>query len=107
MPEQPAEPTWWDWYQLKLWLWAFLVDAQAFLDASQKRHAISISPPTVPPRPWAERLEASAHYDLSKYHFVMTMGTLVKTLTRVVPLFAAIQGRAPKGRVSECQSFDL
>jgi hypothetical protein len=91
MLEEPVEPTWMDWYELKLWLWAFLEDAQAFLDASQKRHAINISPPTVPPRPWTERLTAGARFDLSKYHFVMTMGTLVKTLTRVSPLFPTVQ----------------
>jgi hypothetical protein len=91
MSDQPVEPTWMDWYELKLWLWAFLEDAYALLDASQKRHAINTSPPTVPARPWTERLTAAARFDLNKYHFVMTMGTLVKTLTRVSPLFPSVQ----------------
>lgn len=39
----------------------------------------------------AQRLAAQAHLELEKYHFVMTIGTLVKTLTRLAPLFPAIQ----------------
>ena len=91
MSEQPVEPTWMDWYELKLWLWAFLEDAHAFLDASQKRNAVNAPPPTAPSRLWTERLTATARFDLRKYHFVMTMGTLVKTLTRVSPLFPSVQ----------------
>jgi hypothetical protein len=66
--------TYMDWYELKLWLWAFLEDAQALLDASQQRNAINLIPPNTRPRPWAERLTADARFDLNKYHLVMTMG---------------------------------
>jgi hypothetical protein len=43
------------------------------------------------PQSNAERLAAQARRRLSTYHFVMTTGTLVKTLTRLVPLFSPVQ----------------
>jgi len=39
----------------------------------------------------AERLVAQAHRQLNQYHFVLTTGSLAKTLTRLAPLFPAIQ----------------
>jgi hypothetical protein len=36
-------------------------------------------------------MAAQSRLRLSSYHFVMTMGSLVKTLTRLVPSFPAVQ----------------
>jgi hypothetical protein len=86
------QPTWMDHYYLNFWLWACLHDAEAYLEASRQ----FISARTrIASKDWAasreERLSTQRRKDLNQYHFVMTMGSLVKHLTRLAPLFPSIQ----------------
>lgn len=93
------QPTWQDHHDLNFWLWACLQDGDAFLESSRRStsamHEVSkdaihnLGKNRVHLN--AQRFAAQAHLELNKYHFVMTTGTLVKTLTRLVPLFPAIQ----------------
>jgi hypothetical protein len=81
-----------DHYYLNFWLWACLNDAEAYLEASRQ----FISARTcIASKDWAasreERLSTQRRKDLNQYHFVMTMGSLVKHLTRLAPLFPSIQ----------------
>jgi hypothetical protein len=92
LQDSENEPiTYADWYDLKRWPWAFLEDAQALLDAIQKRDEAYSTPENGRARFEERRLWATARVDLDTYHFVMTMGTLIKTLNRVAPLFPSIQ----------------
>jgi hypothetical protein len=92
------QPTWQDHY-LNFWLWACLHDADAFLEASRRSTAAmhEVSKDAIHnfgkdrAQLNAERLTAQAHLQLHKYHFVLTTGSLVKALTRLAPLFPAIQ----------------
>ncbi len=74
------QPTWMDHHYLNFWLWACLHDAEAYLDSSRQLHSVTIS-----------HNEARNHLDLNQYHFAMTMGSLVKCLNRLAPLFPTIQ----------------
>jgi hypothetical protein len=93
------EPTWQDHHDLNFWLWACLHDAEAFFEASHRSTAAmhEVSKDVVHnlgrnrAQLNAERLTAQARLQLSKYHFVLTTGSLVKNLTRLAPLFPTIQ----------------
>lgn len=84
------QPTFMDHYYLNFWLWACLHDAETYLEVS--RQFSSIMRDT---KDWAashnERLSAKRHLDLEQYHFVVTMGSMVKHITRLAPLFPSIQ----------------
>jgi len=77
------QPTWMDHYDLNFWLWACLHDAEAYLESSRQLNSITTS--------YNERLSTKRHLDLNQYHFAMTMGSLVKNLNRLAPLFPSIQ----------------
>jgi len=93
------QPTWQDHYDLNFWLWACLQDGEAFLESSRRSTAAmhEVSKDAIHnfgknrARLNAERLVAQAHRQLNQYHFVLTTGSLAKTLTRLAPLFPAIQ----------------
>jgi len=72
-----------DHYDLNFWLWACLHDAEAYLESSRQLNSITTS--------YNERLSTKRHLDLNQYHFAMTMGSLVKNLNRLAPLFPSIQ----------------
>src|SRR5271163_2714168 len=85
------QPTWTDHNDLNFWLWACLNDAEVFLESSRQVSAAVSDLSKNWPQSNVERLAAQARRRLSTYHFVMTTGSLVKTLTRLVPLFPAVQ----------------
>jgi hypothetical protein len=81
-----------DHHFLMFWLWAFITDAEEFLRASgDLRTGLAQT-----------RLEASGdlrtgnfrlaqmRLELTKYHFVTTMGSLLRNLRRLRPLFPSI-----------------
>jgi hypothetical protein len=76
------QPTWMDHHNLNFWLWACLHDAEAYIESSRQLNSITSH---------NERLSARKHLDLNQYHFAMAMGSLVKRLTRLAPLFPSIQ----------------
>jgi hypothetical protein len=84
------QPTWMDHDCLNFWLWACLHDAETYLESSRQFTSIIRGP-----KDWTtfrnERLSAQRRQDLAKYHFVMTMGSLVKRLPRLVTLFPSIE----------------
>ena len=79
-----------DHHSLNFWLWACLHDAETYLESSRQFFSIISDP-----KDWTtfhdKRLSAQRQLDLDKYHFTMTMGSLVKRLTRLAPLFPSIQ----------------
>jgi hypothetical protein len=84
-----------DHHDLNFWLWACLHDAETYLESSRQFTSSIIGGP----KDWAtfdderERLSAQRRrrLDLDKYHFAMTMGSLVKRLSRLATLFPSIQ----------------
>ena len=88
------KPTWMDHYNLNFWLWACLSDAEAYLAASEHLMA-SVRKLGQSGENFAaanaERLLAQQHDMLAKYHFVSTMGSLLRNLNRLQELFPSIQ----------------
>jgi hypothetical protein len=84
--------TFMDHYLLKFWLWAFITDAEGFLQASSEfRDAIRAN--IMPPQEGVQqRMVAQLRLNLAKYHFVSTMGSLLRHLRRTHLLFPSIQG---------------
>lgn len=84
-------PSWMDHHYLNFWLWACLHNAEAYLRKSAEFREILLASSDN----WREfhnrRVEAQNLMDLEKYHFVMTMGSLLRHLNRVAALFPAIQ----------------
>jgi hypothetical protein len=80
-------PTWMDHYYLNFWLWACLHDAEAYLGSSRQFNSVIGSIPHNP----QEKSAAQNRLELNKYHFVMTVASLVKHLNRLAPLFPGIQ----------------
>jgi len=93
-------PTWMDHHQLNFWLWAFLRNGQAYLESSQKdcaafENRFSEEAPTIS----REQVElARRECELTKYHFVVTMGSLIRVLDKARHQFPSIQ--APYSRAS-------
>jgi hypothetical protein len=85
------QPTWMDHHYLNFWLWACLCDAEAYLESSRQFNSV-ISSIIHNTHTLQERISAARNrQELDKYHFVMTMGSLVKHLNRLAPLFPSIQ----------------
>jgi hypothetical protein len=80
-PNSP-KPTFMDYHDLKFWLWACVIDAEEFLKASADFSTT---------RSLLQRKTARMRLDLTKYHFVGTMGSLVRHLRRIHSLFPSIQ----------------
>ena len=81
------QPTWMDHHYLNFWLWACLHDAEAYLESSRQLNSVIRSIQHIPQGIAA----AQNQLELDKYHFVMTVGSLVKHLNRLAPLFPSIQ----------------
>jgi hypothetical protein len=82
--------TWMDHRNLNFWLWACLSDAEAYLQSSSEFRDI-LADPQKDPKKFNERRIASQNLmELKKYHFVMTMGTALRYLDKLVPLFPTI-----------------
>lgn len=94
--------TWWDYHELTFWLWAFMRNAEAYLNASAASldafHALfSDKPEDAPPdmltmravKTKSDELRNEEH--LAAYHFVTTMGVLIRVLKRSQHLFPTIQ----------------
>jgi hypothetical protein len=87
-------PSWMDHHQLIFWFWAFLQDAEQYLKTSQRERALLMLPRQSPPYFAAKRQEFDLirrKMELDKYHFVTTMGTLLRVLKRAQHLFPGIQ----------------
>jgi len=108
-PKAIMEPTWQDHYDLNFWLWACLQDGEAFLESSQRSTAAmhEVSKDGIHnfgknrARLNAERLIAQAQRQLNQYHFVLTTGSLVKTLTRLAAVVSHHPGYLRCGRAFE------
>jgi hypothetical protein len=94
-PVKPEEATWWDHHELTFWLWAFMRNADAYLGTSQAtqdayrqifEHEMSRWPEL---RERARSLQNET--TLLAYHFITTMGVLVRVLKRAQHLFPIIQ----------------
>jgi hypothetical protein len=93
-PKKPGTRA--DYQELHFWLWACLHDAEAFLQAHRKTaHPIS---PILKANPHADipkivqaMRDAKPLAELEKYHFVTTMGTLLRVLKRAQHSFPTIQ----------------
>jgi len=96
-PKAAPAPSYWDHHQLNFWLWACLHDAEAYLKADHDfltslRSGPGPTATYAQHQAWRARSdEIRRLIDLEKYHFVATMGSLLRILRRSRELFPAIQ----------------
>jgi hypothetical protein len=107
-PEAPT-PTFMDHYFLQFWLWAFITDAEAFLQASGAfRAAMRTRITPSMPQDWVKQRSLNRmNFDRAKYHFVSTMGSLLRHLRRTHSLFPAIQTAWEKAEHLQKEGKDL
>jgi hypothetical protein len=90
--QESPTPTFMDHYLLKFRLWAFITDAEGFLHASSD-FGDAIRAGIMPPQEGVQRrADSQLRLNLAKYHFVSTMGSLLRHLRRTHSLFPSIQG---------------
>jgi methionyl-tRNA synthetase len=94
-PEAPA-PTFMDHYYLQFWLWACVTDGEAFLQANidftaTLRGLATRIPSNERAKAQEQRKLLQKRSELAKYHFVTTMGSLLRQLQRTHSLFPEIQ----------------
>jgi hypothetical protein len=86
---------WMDHHYLNFWIWACLHDAEAYLESSREHQAALAkffeSARNNSRLSRVEDLAARNLMELKKYHFVMTVGSLLRHLHHVVPKFPAIK----------------
>ncbi|WP_422156416.1 hypothetical protein KV699_07250 [Vreelandella titanicae] len=91
----PADAKWFDHQQLNFWLWACLRDASNYLDISRESDAtfkaIFSSPIGINKEASERHGQLKNEQDLAAYHFTVTMGNLLRLLSRAQHLFPAIQ----------------
>jgi len=84
-----------DHHYLNFWLWACLHDGQAFLEASAARGTavlMDLGSGAADMKAFHERrMAAFQQMELEKYHFVTTMGSLLRNLKRSQELFPSIK----------------
>lgn len=85
------QPTYMDHYYLNFWLWACLHDAEAYLESSHRFTSAMRNTPKDLVAFQREHPSLKKNMELSKYHFIMTMGSLAKNLQRLAALFPSIQ----------------
>ena len=92
---KPEDATWWDHHELTFWLWAFMRNASAYLqvsEAAQQAHAKIFKNDM---SRWQDLKDHAQRLDhetmLAAYHFVTSMGVLIRVLKRAQRLFPAIQ----------------
>lgn len=99
---QPEDATWWDHHELTFWLWSFMRNADAYLTASEaawssfgdifssKRGDAPLGVEKKQAR--KVRTENLRNEErLAAYHFVTTMGVLIRVLKRSQHLFPKLQ----------------
>jgi hypothetical protein len=103
--EQPM-PTFMDHHFLQFWLWAFITDAEAFLLASHEFRSLIRGSIQIP-NGADQRRFGKMRLELAKYHLVSTMGSLLRHLKRVQPLFPAIHSSWEKAEHLQKEGKDL
>jgi hypothetical protein len=94
LPQEGQQgPTFMDHYYLQFWLWGCLRDGESFLEAYANHRLVMRERSK-----FSSPLERRDHYnqshmcvELTKYHFVATMGNLIRHLQRTHLLFPEIQ----------------
>lgn len=89
---QTGENQWMIHYQMNFWIWAALLDAKSFIDSVAALKSDEIL------RDAEKRHNAQQLLQLSKYHFVTTLGSLIRTLEIAAKMFPEI---APQYEASE------
>jgi hypothetical protein len=92
-------PTYMDHYYLNFWLWACLKDGKAYLSASAALQAAALSIPRDDIQKFRERFdEAREEMELAKYHFVTSVGSLLRNLRRSQELFPGLKPACDKAQ---------
>jgi hypothetical protein len=109
--EPNSQPTRMDHRNLNFWLSACISDGEEFLKASRELSSI---PPALARLPHEERMAiierrklAQERLGLTKYHFVSTMGSLLRHLERTHSLFPSIKGPYEKAEHLRKEGKDL
>lgn len=95
MSNGPQAPTWRDHHELTFWLWAFMRNADVYLQASQVAQRASEEIFRHDTSRWQELGERARDLQnettLFAYHLVTSMGVLIRVLKRAQHLFPTIQ----------------
>jgi hypothetical protein len=86
---------WMDHHYLNFWLWACLGEAEAYLQSARNFdiacQSHRTSQPFDPKRLAAQRFTTKRIMDLNAYRFAMSLGSAVRYLNKLAPLFPTIQ----------------
>ena len=97
-----------DHYYLQFWPWACVADGEDFLRASSEYAAITKALRITPHSEWIEKRKlAQAHMELAKYHFVSTMGSLLRHMKPTHSLFPDIKSAWDKAQHLQKEGKDL
>ena len=106
-----SNPTWKDHHDLIFWLRGCVDNGEAFLGASRELRSIPVLRATSPlqeRQAYFQRRElCQQQFDRTKYHFVTTMGSLLRHLQRVRSLFPSIQSAYENAKHLQKEGKDL